>query len=36
MGNADEEVQQAAHCVTDTDENEGFAAAVRRFILPNS
>jgi Cof subfamily protein (haloacid dehalogenase superfamily) len=36
MGNADQEVQQAARCVTDTNENEGFATAVRRFILPRT
>ena len=34
MGNADQEVQHAARHVTDTNENEGFATAVRRFILP--
>ncbi len=34
MGNADQQVQQAARYVTDTNENEGFASAVRRFILP--
>ncbi len=34
MGNADKEVQQAARHVTDTNENEGFAKAVRTFILP--
>jgi Cof subfamily protein (haloacid dehalogenase superfamily) len=36
MGNADPEVQSAAREVTETNENNGFAAAVRRFILPNS
>ena len=36
MGNANAEVQSAAHQVTDTNENNGFAAAVRRFILPES
>ncbi len=36
MGNADHVVQQAARCVTDTNENEGFAMAVRRFILPRT
>ena len=36
MGNADQEVQQAARYVTDTNENEGFATAVRRFILPGA
>ena len=34
MGNADPQVQQAAHAVTDTNENDGFAAAVDRFVLP--
>ncbi len=36
MGNADHHVQQAARCVTDSNENEGFATAVRRFILPSA
>ena len=36
MGNADPQVQRAARCVTETNENEGFALAVRRFILPHS
>jgi Cof subfamily protein (haloacid dehalogenase superfamily) len=34
MGNADPQVQRAARRVTDTNENEGFAKAVRSFILP--
>ena len=34
MGNADKQVQRAARRVTDTNENEGFAKAVRRFVLP--
>jgi hydroxymethylpyrimidine pyrophosphatase-like HAD family hydrolase len=34
MGNADSGVQRAARRVTDTNENEGFAKAVQRFILP--
>jgi Cof subfamily protein (haloacid dehalogenase superfamily) len=33
MGNASPEVQQAALKVTDTNENEGFAKAVERFVL---
>ncbi|HET9877559.1 MAG TPA: HAD family hydrolase, partial [Mycobacterium sp.] len=33
MGNADDEVQQAAHQVTSSNEDEGFANAVERFIL---
>jgi len=36
MGNADQQVQQAARYVTETNENEGFATAVRRFILRDS
>jgi hydroxymethylpyrimidine pyrophosphatase-like HAD family hydrolase len=36
MGNADHHVQQAARYVTDSNENEGFATAVRRFILPRA
>lgn len=36
MGNADPQVQRAARRVTDTNENEGFAKAVRRFVLPDS
>ena len=36
MGNADAEVQSAAHEVTETNENNGFAVAVRRLILPDS
>jgi Cof subfamily protein (haloacid dehalogenase superfamily) len=34
MGNADSEVQRAARRVTDTNENEGFATAVEKFVLP--
>ncbi|MEA2838680.1 MAG: hypothetical protein QOF41_10 [Methylobacteriaceae bacterium] len=33
MGNANKEVQAEADAVTDTNEAEGFAQAVRRFIL---
>jgi Cof subfamily protein (haloacid dehalogenase superfamily) len=36
MGNAESDVQKAATKVTDTNENNGFAAAVRNFILPQS
>ncbi len=36
MGNADKQVQRAARRVTDTNENEGFAKAVQRFVLPDS
>jgi len=34
MGNADREVQRAARRVTGSNEHDGFAEAVRRFILP--
>jgi Cof subfamily protein (haloacid dehalogenase superfamily) len=34
MGNADREVQRAARRVTDSNEEDGFAQAVRRFVLP--
>jgi Cof subfamily protein (haloacid dehalogenase superfamily) len=34
MGNADRQVQRAARRVTDTNENDGFAKAVLRFVLP--
>ena len=34
MGNADSQVQRAARRVTETNEKEGFAAAVDRFVLP--
>jgi len=34
MGNASPEVQRAATCVTASNEEEGFAAAVDDFILP--
>jgi hypothetical protein len=33
MGNADDEVQAAANEVTSSNEEEGFARAVERFIL---
>ena len=33
MGNASDEVKAEASAVTDSNENEGFAKAVRRFIL---
>jgi hydroxymethylpyrimidine pyrophosphatase-like HAD family hydrolase len=33
MGNADREVQRAARRVTTSNEDEGFAHAVDRFIL---
>jgi len=34
MGNADSQVQRAARRVTETNEKEGFADAVERFVLP--
>ncbi len=36
MGNADVQVQRAARQVTDTNEKEGFADAVERFVLPRA
>jgi Cof subfamily protein (haloacid dehalogenase superfamily) len=35
MGNASDEVKAQANAVTDTNENEGFAKAVRKFVLPS-
>jgi Cof subfamily protein (haloacid dehalogenase superfamily) len=35
MGNADRQVQRAARRVTSTNEKEGFAEAVSRFVLPH-
>jgi Cof subfamily protein (haloacid dehalogenase superfamily) len=34
MGNADPQVKRAARRVTDTNDDEGFAKAVERFLLP--
>jgi hydroxymethylpyrimidine pyrophosphatase-like HAD family hydrolase len=34
MGNASDEVKAQAREVTDSNENDGFARAVRNFILP--
>jgi Cof subfamily protein (haloacid dehalogenase superfamily) len=34
MGNAEDEVKRAARRVTESNENEGFAVAVERFVLP--
>jgi Cof subfamily protein (haloacid dehalogenase superfamily) len=34
MGNADDQVKRAARRVTDSNDNDGFAKAVERFILP--
>jgi Cof subfamily protein (haloacid dehalogenase superfamily) len=36
MGNADKQVQRAARRVTNTNENEGFAKAVQRFVLQDN
>ncbi len=36
MGNASDEVKAKASAVTDTNENEGFAKAMKNFILPAS
>jgi len=36
MGNADSQVKRAARRVTDSNENEGFAMAVDRFVLPRA
>src|SRR5262249_8845892 len=36
MGNASKEVQKQAACVTTSNEDEGFANAVARFILPKA
>jgi hydroxymethylpyrimidine pyrophosphatase-like HAD family hydrolase len=36
MGNASQEVQQQADCVTTSSEDEGFANAVERFLLPRA
>ena len=35
MGNADPQVQRSARRVTSSNEDNGFAAAVRRFVLPS-
>lgn len=34
MGNASDEVKSQASAVTDSNENDGFAKAVRKFVLP--
>ena len=36
MGNASDEVKAQADAVTDSNDNEGFATAVRRYILPSA
>jgi hydroxymethylpyrimidine pyrophosphatase-like HAD family hydrolase len=33
LGNASDEVKARASTVTDSNENEGFAKAVRKFVL---
>jgi hypothetical protein len=34
MGNSSDEVKAQASAVTDSNENEGFAKEVRKFVLP--
>jgi hypothetical protein len=36
MGNASDEVKAQSSAVTDSNENEGFAKAVRKFLLPTA
>jgi hydroxymethylpyrimidine pyrophosphatase-like HAD family hydrolase len=36
MGNASDEVKAQASTATDSNENEGFANAVRKFVLPQT
>jgi hydroxymethylpyrimidine pyrophosphatase-like HAD family hydrolase len=36
MGNADREVQRAARHVTASNEDEGFARAIERYVLPTT
>jgi len=36
MGNADDQVKRAARRVTESNENEGFARAVERYVLPQA
>jgi len=36
MGNSSHEVKAQANAVTDSNENDGFAKAVRKFVLPSS
>jgi len=36
MGNASDEVKAQATAVTDSNENEGFAKAVKKFVLPRT
>jgi len=36
MGNAGPDVQRAAHRVTGSNDHDGFAEAVRRFVLPDA
>jgi hypothetical protein len=33
MGNASDEVKAQGSAVTDSNENEGFAKAIRKFVL---
>lgn len=36
MGNADPQVKRAARRITDSNDNDGFAKAVERFVLPRA
>jgi len=36
MGNASDEVKAQSSAVTDSNENEGFAKAARKFLLPSA
>lgn len=36
MGQSDEEVQSHAHFVTESNENNGWAEAVKKYILPRA
>jgi hydroxymethylpyrimidine pyrophosphatase-like HAD family hydrolase len=36
LGNASEEVQRQATCVTASNEEEGFAKAIEEFIVPRA
>jgi hydroxymethylpyrimidine pyrophosphatase-like HAD family hydrolase len=36
MGNASQDVQHQATCVTTSNEDEGFARAMESFILPRA
>ncbi|MGH3968982.1 MAG: HAD hydrolase family protein [Mycobacterium sp.] len=36
MGNAEEKVKTAADEVTDSNDDDGFAKAIERFVLPQA